>query len=402
MPSPNSSLPNVVCTGWNSCDNSQLCAGLEAGIEGAIHAATQKAAAEEDLIFYDWEVMNNSWGKVACTTALLPGHDADTDNTDTTPPPPPPLPPDSPKDPAIPLLTNAKTVFQNLSWYTMLWEARHCWPTGSHFAYNLYQHQCRLILHPPPWNTTYTSPQLQIHHARIFPHSTYAGLVSCLMAEWQYICCIVPNIAPFLEPIEDVLRTKFLPVIFGPNIAIDNDLRTLLALRVKTSGVAIQNPTLIANLLFCTSQDATSFLSGFLLHNKPMCTHHHHSTVHTIAASSQKEQCDGKNAFFQALLECLPQKVEKCFKRAGSTGAWLSAILDRFSSTELTKTEWFDNIALQYGSWSLHLPSHSNGSGKGFTVKHTLNCKKGGLVGICHDDSHDEWAHLCSLAFSNE
>ncbi|KAL7478164.1 LOW QUALITY PROTEIN: hypothetical protein ACHAW6_003945 [Cyclotella cf. meneghiniana] len=37
----------------------------------------------------------------------------------------------------------------------------------------------------------------------------------------------------------------------------------------------------------------------------------------------------------------------------------------------------------------------------GFTVEHMLNCKKGGLVGIRHNDAHNEWAHLCSLAFTN-
>ncbi|KAL7478120.1 hypothetical protein ACHAW6_003910 [Cyclotella cf. meneghiniana] len=84
-----------------------------------------------------------------------------------------------------------------------------------------------------------------------------------------------------------------------------------------------------------------------------------------------------------------------------ATGAWLTTIPDRFSGTELTKTEWFNNIALRYGSRPTHLPSHCEGCSDGFTFKHALNCKKGGLVGISHDNAHDEWAHLCSLAFSN-
>ncbi|KAL7474429.1 hypothetical protein ACHAW6_000403, partial [Cyclotella cf. meneghiniana] len=215
-----------------------------------------------------------------------------------------------------------------------------------------------------------------------FPHSAYAGLVSCLMAEWQYICRIIPDIEPLLEPIEDTLCTKFLPATLA-------------------GGVAIQNPTLIADSLFCTSQDATSYLSRSLFRNKPMCTHHHRSAVRTAAASSQKEHCDGKETFLQALLERSTPKVNKCLERACATGTWLTTIPDRFSGTELTKTELFDNIALRYGSRPPHLPSRCDGCSKGFTVEHVFNCKKGGLVGICHDDAHDEWAHLCSLAFSN-
>ncbi|KAL7475703.1 LOW QUALITY PROTEIN: hypothetical protein ACHAW6_001614 [Cyclotella cf. meneghiniana] len=85
-----------------------------------------------------------------------------------------------------------------------------------------------------------------------FPHSAYAGLVGCLMAEWQYICCIVPDIGPLLAPIEDALHTKFLPAILGPDIAINNDLRNLLALGIKSSGITIQNPILIVDSLFRT------------------------------------------------------------------------------------------------------------------------------------------------------
>ncbi|KAL7478124.1 hypothetical protein ACHAW6_003900 [Cyclotella cf. meneghiniana] len=113
------------------------------------------------------------------------------------------------------------------------------------------------------------------------------------------------------------------------------------------------------------------------------------------------EQCDGKDTFLQALIECLLPKVKKCFEQAGSTGTWITTIPDQFSRIKLTKTEWFDSIALRYGSRPPSLPSHCNGCGEGFTIKHALNCKKGGLVGIHHDDAHNKWAHLCSLAFSN-
>ena len=43
-----------------------------------------------------------------------------------------------------------------------------------------------------------------------FLHSRYAGLASCLAAEWQYLCRIVPDIRPLLTSIQDAIRTKFL------------------------------------------------------------------------------------------------------------------------------------------------------------------------------------------------
>ena len=85
---------------------------------------------------------------------------------------------------------------------------------------------------------------------------------------------MIPEIGTLLGPIEDVLCTKFLPAILGPDIAINNGLRNLLALGIKSGGYA-QNPTLITDLLFHTSHNATLYLSGSLLCNEPICTHHH-------------------------------------------------------------------------------------------------------------------------------
>ncbi|KAL7489743.1 hypothetical protein ACHAW6_015415 [Cyclotella cf. meneghiniana] len=34
--------------------------------------------------------------------------------------------------------------------------------------------------------------------ATSFPHSAYAGLISCLSAKWQYICRTVPDVGPCL------------------------------------------------------------------------------------------------------------------------------------------------------------------------------------------------------------
>ena len=100
-------------------------------------------------------------------------------------------------------------------------------------------------------------------------------------------------------------------------------------------------------------------------------------------------------------MERSPPKVKKWMEQATAAGAWLLTILDRFSVTELTKDEWFNNIAIRYGGSPADLPDHCNGCGTGLTLEHGLNCKHGRLVGIRHDDVHDEWAHLCSIALTD-
>ena len=211
-----------------------------------------------------------------------------------------------------------------------------------------------------------------------FPHSAYAGLVSCLAAEWQYVCRIMPNIGPLLAPIKHALRNKFLPAIIGPGIEIDDDLRNLLALGVKSGGLAIRDPTTQADSLYRSSHDKTSYLADSLLRNEPINTHHHRSTVRAAGATRRKERRDGEDAFLQALLARSPPKVKKRLERAPATGAWLTTIPNRFAGTELTRTEWLNNIALRYGSRPPHLPSRCDGCGEGFTVEHALTARRAG------------------------
>ena len=52
-------------------------------------------------------------------------------------------------DPTVRTLTDADNGFQNLGRYSLLWELRHRWPDGAWFAYNMYRHECRLMLRGP-------------------------------------------------------------------------------------------------------------------------------------------------------------------------------------------------------------------------------------------------------------
>ena len=234
-----------------------------------------------------------------------------------------------------------------------------------------------------------------------FPHSAYAGLVSCLSAEWQYICRTVPDVGPSLAPVEEALRTKFLPAILGIDGPIDDTYRTLIGNGVKTGRLAIRDPTLAAAPLYSTSVEATSMLTGTLLRNEPISVEAHRNCVRTAGAKHRKTRHDGEVAFHTALMERSPPKVKKRMERSTAAGAWLSTIPDRFSGTELTKDEWLDNVAIRYGRRPANLPDFCDGCGAGLTLDHGLSCKRGGLVGIRHDDARDEWAHLCSIALTD-
>ena len=142
-----------------------------------------------------------------------------------------------------------------------------------------------------------------------FPHAAYAGLVSCLSAEWQYICRTVPDVGPSLAPVEQALCTKFLLAITGFTDPINDELRTLLGNGVKTGGLAIRDPTVMAASLYSTSVDATDMLAGTLTRNELINIDAHRNCVRAAGAAYQKTRRDGEAAFHAALMERSLPKV---------------------------------------------------------------------------------------------
>ena len=51
--------------------------------------------------------------------------------------------------------------------------------------------------------------------ARRHPQSAYAGLGMLLQSEWQYLQRTVPGVGTLMGPIEEALREKLFPALFG-------------------------------------------------------------------------------------------------------------------------------------------------------------------------------------------
>ncbi|WP_288991944.1 hypothetical protein, partial [uncultured Marinobacter sp.] len=117
----------------DAAGNLNLCAGLSAGIEGAIHAVRQATEAPP-------------------IPPEPPEQQAPLEPPGTDPMEglltQPPAQPDGmqPADPSGALLVDAMNGFNELGRRAMLWTVRHRWAAGARFAFNCYRHSALLIL----------------------------------------------------------------------------------------------------------------------------------------------------------------------------------------------------------------------------------------------------------------
>ena len=75
-------------------------------------------------------------------------------------------------------------------------------------------------------------------------------------------------------------------------------------------------------------------------------------------------------------------------------GLWLSVLPSTANGTELGAQEWRDSLFMRYGIEPPNLPDHCNRCGAAFSICHTLDCKKGGLITEIQNEIRDGVADL--------
>jgi hypothetical protein len=133
---------NLACLGAQAkgaCGSVQLCAGLEAGIKGALHAVCLRAETNGSMLFHAGEIDDDLWelemeeGEDLPWTAKAEGDQRE----------------ECVDGPEGLTLVDARNGFNELSHYAMLWTARHRWLKGMRFAFNCYRHYARCLVRSP-------------------------------------------------------------------------------------------------------------------------------------------------------------------------------------------------------------------------------------------------------------
>jgi hypothetical protein len=126
------------------------------------------------------------------------------------------------------------------------------------------------------------------------PQTAYAGLVSSLQAEWQYICRVVPGAGQYLEPVELALCEKFIPALLQVSEPVDDVFCQLLSHGVKMGGIAIKNPVTSAPHLHQCLMDASNILVEALHNGGGLNAKAHKAVVKAAGNAACKARLKGE------------------------------------------------------------------------------------------------------------
>ena len=96
------------------------------------------------------------------------------------------------------------------------------------------------------------------------PHAAYTAFTHGLQSRWVYLSRVALEIADLLQPVENVLRQKFIPALTGHTQPGDVE-RELFSLPARLGGLGINNPVLEASENYAASQRLIATLVALIM-----------------------------------------------------------------------------------------------------------------------------------------
>ena len=238
-----------------------------------------------------------------------------------------------------------------------------------------------------------------------YPHVAYTGISKCLQHKWTFTQRVIPGVGNLFTPLEEEISNNFLPALFGePSSSLDDNLRLLTALPVKSAGLALPNPVSSCAANYKNSTLMSSHLLLAVQGKTQFSPQDHRDTCLSSLSSIRELRIAEHKSSLTKILSALPPTADglpcatRAINRACETGLWLSMIPNHINGNILGCDEFVDAIRLRYQKVPNNLPDNCDGCGSTFSVGHAHQCKNGGLIIRRHDELNRELASLASMA----
>ena len=234
--------------------------------------------------------------------------------------------------------------------------------------------------------------------AEFDPQLAYCAYVFGTSHRWQFVCRTTPNISAALKDLEDLIRSKLIPVITGKEFCSD-EMRSILRLPARLGGMGFLNPTEEADYEYENSKIATAELSKAIFEQQERLVIDNDAEKETL-----KEIVERKSARLNLMQDevkaATTDHMQKIIELSSEKGAsiWLTSLPLKDYGFRLNKQQFSDAICMRYDLRLADVP-RSCACGEEYSINHCLTCKKGGFVHVRHnvvrDTVHELMTEVC-------
>ena len=228
--------------------------------------------------------------------------------------------------------------------------------------------------------------------AKTQPQAAYAAFIHGEMHRFTYFLRTIPNMSEFLKPLDDAIDNKLLPAIIGSTNISEVD-RNMYSLPIKSGGLGIPIFQDKADQDHATSIQITAPLAAIMVlqgNNLP-----NPEEEAKVKAEVRRSNSNLQKQREEMIVSSLSERAQKSVEQASEKGAssWLSILPLEDQGFTLNKGEFRDALAIRYNTELRGLPTKCP-CGQPFNINHAMNCKRGGLVTIRHNNIRDFEANL--------
>jgi hypothetical protein len=226
------------------------------------------------------------------------------------------------------------------------------------------------------------------------PQAALSAFTKGICHRWSFVQRTISNISHLFNPLEECLRSTFIPSIIGRKVS--DDERAVLSLPVRFGGMGIANPVEVANREYYASKAITQNLADIIMQQEQdICHYNHERTLSIIKEVKKAKESYLKEKCIEIMSKVDNTPMKRCIELNMDKGAgsWLTALPLQDHGFCLNKQEFRDAVCLRYG-WKIPNTPQYCGCGSQNSVDHTLICKKGGYVSMRHNALRDLNAEL--------
>ena len=220
------------------------------------------------------------------------------------------------------------------------------------------------------------------------PHATYIAFTKGFKSKFTYYLHTIQSSEEYVDPIEEVIHTSFLPSLLSQAEPLPEELKELVNLSPAQGGIGIPDLKRESSEQFNTSLDITApHVNSIVTQSSTIPARelmeekkHEINAQRRAATKSQIDTID--DSLSPDLLQAVQQTRDK------GASSWLNAIPIEEHGLPLNNQEFGDFLCLRYNLPLPNLPSYC-ACGKMFSVDHALSYKKGGFIAQRHDTIRD-------------